>query len=188
MRKQRSKQYFLDAAREIIITEGAENVTVRRVADLAGYSYPSLYHYFSDLSELMWEVRGVMIQELAGALPKRMQNIGNGVEGLKEVFKIYISYYFENPNVFKFFNYYSFKKPDSNTGVNTNEPDFHALWNDSFKGLVTEGKLKEQEIETVAKTIIYAVHGMITLSFSNNAEMTEEHVYKDLEKIIDYLL
>ena len=46
LKKQRIKTYFLEAAKEIIINDGVENISVRKVADMAvgdGWVYPT-YH------------------------------------------------------------------------------------------------------------------------------------------------
>jgi len=62
------------------------------------------------------------------------------------------------------------------------------MWKETFRGFVLEGKLHETEIEVVAKLFIYGMHGMLTLCLSNNGELTEEIVYQDLGKMVDYLL
>ena len=52
----RVKSYFIEAAKEIIIKEGPENVSVRKIANLSGYSYGSIYNYYTELNELMVDV------------------------------------------------------------------------------------------------------------------------------------
>lgn len=184
----RVKQYFIESAKEIIFKEGSEHVTVRRVADLAGYTYPTLYHYFSDQNELLWEVKKVMVQELAEILQKRVGDLSEtGIKRIRLIFQIYIAYYFENPNVFKFFYYHPLLNPDNSTDQLKYNLDFEAMWQDTFKELVTTGKLEIKNVMVIAKTIIYAIHGMITLSLSNNG-LTQESVFKELDEILDYLL
>ena len=48
IQRQRMMKYFIEAGKQIILEEGVKNVTVRKVADLAGYSYATLYNYFED--------------------------------------------------------------------------------------------------------------------------------------------
>ena len=43
---------FIQAAQNIIDTDGLESVSIRRVSSEAGYSSATLYLYFSDASEL----------------------------------------------------------------------------------------------------------------------------------------
>lgn len=53
LRKQRVIRYFINAAREIANEEGLAGITIRSVADRAGYNSASLYNYFENLNQLM---------------------------------------------------------------------------------------------------------------------------------------
>ena len=44
---------FIRAAREIVDLEGVENVSIRKVASLAGFNSATIYLYFKDLDELI---------------------------------------------------------------------------------------------------------------------------------------
>ena len=50
---ERLLRYFLDAAKNIIKSEGIDALTVRSVADKAGYSYGTLYNYYKDVKDLI---------------------------------------------------------------------------------------------------------------------------------------
>ncbi len=50
----RMKNYFIQATKEILKGEGLQAVSVRNVADKAGYSYATLYNYFKDITELIF--------------------------------------------------------------------------------------------------------------------------------------
>ncbi len=189
IKRQRTMKYFLEAAKEIIENEGVENVTVRKVADMAGYSYPSLYSYFEDLNELLWEVKSFMILSMVEALQKTEVLPVDDIGGIKAVFKAHIAYFLEHPNIFRFFYFHRFQKPGRVHEDALKEPDYGAMWNETFKELVLSGQMKAQDIEVVAKSIIYAIQGMLTLHFSNNGDLHNEgNVYRDLDKIVDYLL
>ncbi len=189
LKRSRGKMYFLQAAKEMIAGEGVESVSVRKVADAAGYSYPTLYNYFEDLNELLWETKLFMIHELMEELQRKMQYPIEDKEGIKKAFKTYMEYYLANPNVFRFFYFYSVHKPSRESEDALVDPDYNAMWRETFKSFVLNGRLKPEDIETVAKISIYAIHGMLTLSFSNNGELgDEESLFRDLNKIVDYLL
>lgn len=188
LKRERIKVYFLEATKDIIINEGYEKVSVRKVADIAGYSYATIYNYFADLNELMWEVKAVMIEDLFEALQKKMHREAYDIEEVKKGFRAYVEYYFENPNVFKFFYFYPMSKPDKRAVAAEPGPDYGAMWKETFKGLVFEGKLQEKDIAVVAKTFIYTIHGLIMLCLSNNGDLTEEKVYQELDEIVDYIM
>lgn len=46
--------FFIDATAQIIEEEGIENVSIRRVSDLAGYNSSTIYNYFGDLTVLIF--------------------------------------------------------------------------------------------------------------------------------------
>ena len=187
LKRQRMKMYFLDAAKEMIANEGIESVSVRKVAEVAGYSYATLYNYFEDLNELLWEVKRVMINDLAAFMQKKIHHVSLDKEGVKRLFKIYCSFYFKNPHVFKFFYFHKLIQPSRKSEDREVAPDFDRMMKETFKGFVTEGKLREMDLEVVGKTCIYAVHGMLVMLFCGNGDLTEESVYKELDKMIDYL-
>ena len=53
IKRKRMLLYFIEATQKIIDKEGYEAVTLRKVADLAGYNGATLYSYFEDLEELI---------------------------------------------------------------------------------------------------------------------------------------
>lgn len=187
IKKQRIKMYFLEATKEVIINEGVESVTARKVADMAGYSYGTIYNYFEDLNGMLIEARSLFIKDIFEYMLNKMNDPIQDVEGIKRLFRIYISYYFENPNVFKFFYFHQLKK--SNNLIEAEEgPNFEAMWEETFRGFVINGTLRPEDIEVISKIFIYAIHGMIAIHFSYDGELTEDKVYKDLDQMIDYLL
>jgi AcrR family transcriptional regulator len=158
------------------------------VADMAGYSYATIYNYFNDINHMMREVKAVMVMELFETLQKKLQRTAYDLEELKKGLRIYIEYYFENPNIFKFFYFYPFGRPSDESEASDSGIDFGSTWSEAFKGLVQQGRIREQDIEIVAKTLIYSIHGLITLCLSSNGDLMEEKVYEELEKIVDFIL
>lgn len=187
-KRQRIKMHFLEATKEHIINEGVENVSVRIVADMAGYSYATIYNYFKDLNELLWDVRSLMIKDIAVYMHDKIKEPLYNLEGIKKLFGNYIAYYFENPNVFKFFYFHRLSKRGESVEGTEDEPNFEEIWKKTLEGFVVDGVLEEQDIEVISKIFIYTMQGMIAISLSDNDGLTEESVYKDLEKIVDYLL
>ncbi len=188
-KRNRTKMYFLQAARDMIVSQGVESVSVRKVADKAGYAYPTLYNYFRDVNDLLFETKAMMILDMVNLLQKEMQAPVKDVADLKAAFKAYIQYYLNYPNVFKFFYLYPLKKPEQASEDAIAEPDFGFMWQQAFQSFVISGRLAQKDIEAAAKTLIYAIHGMLMLSFSNNGDLSDtNNLYRDLDQIVDFLL
>jgi AcrR family transcriptional regulator len=188
-KRTRTKMYFIEAAKDMITSRGVESVSVRNIADAAGYSYPTLYNYFHDLNELLWETKEFMVLDLVEIMRQNVRYPAKDLEEVKGGFKAYIQYYLDHPNIFKFFYQYPLQRPERKTEDSPEEPDFGAMWNDAFLCSVRSGRLQEKDIEAAAKTLIYAIHGMLMLSFSNNGDLSEAaNLYRDLNQIVDLIL
>lgn len=61
------------------------------------------------------------------------------------------------------------------------------MWQTSFIRLIQEGIIQNEDIEVVARTIIYALQGMIMLSFSSNGSTQKEDIKDELIKLVNYL-
>lgn len=53
LKRKRMRLYFIEATQKVISTEGYSAISLRKVADLAGYNGATLYSYFEDLEELI---------------------------------------------------------------------------------------------------------------------------------------
>lgn len=188
MKKDIKRQLLLNTAKAIIHSEGHGAVTVRRVATETGYTYPILYHYFKDLGGFLWALRFDMIEDMIETLSPQ-PTFGDPVESVRIAFRAYADYFFDHPNVFRFFYFYPFIKPEADDQTyDSFEQRFGQMWQTTFGDLVQTGLLLPEDVELVAKTIIYALQGMILLSLSANGSMTRELVTAELDRLIDHLL
>lgn len=188
MKKDIKRQLLLNTAKTIIHAEGHDAVTVRRVAKETGYTYPILYHYFKDLGGFLWALRFDMIEDMIEALTPQPVS-ADPVASVRIAFQAYADYFFDHPNVFRFFYFYPFKKPETDDQTyDSFEQRFGQMWQTTFADLVESGYLQPEDVELVAKTIIYALQGMILLSLSANGSMTRALVAAELDRLIDHLL
>lgn len=183
-----ARQRLLAAGKTILREEGMEAVTVRRLAAAATCTYPLLYHYFPSLEAYFWELRLSLIADVVTELTALPPTAADPVEGLKQTFRAYAGYFFGNPTLFRFFFARPFVRPEGDTRYAVLEQFFHRQWVSSFAGLVQAGLLAAAEVETVAKTLIYAVQGMILLALSANGSLTEDAVYAEIDALLDFLL
>jgi AcrR family transcriptional regulator len=180
----RVKSLFLQAAKEIIINEGVAKVTVRKIAGITGYSYATIYHYFSDLNALLLEVKAVMIKDLIEYMKLHQADPMEEVKAIKKENRIFIDYFIDQPNIFVFF--YSYKLDYSNSDFEI-KTDLSENYGEVYQHLVTKGIIKQEDIQIIVKTIIYSLYGALALYFSNNG-LTKEKIYTDIDLIIENLV
>jgi AcrR family transcriptional regulator len=187
-KKQRTQLEIINAAKDIIHDKGHTAITVRHLAEITGYAYTNLYYYFKDLNGLLWALRFNMIEDMIVELSGNPQPMEDPVEEILNAFNSYCDYFFEHPNVFRFFYFHPFVKPEDDHSYDDLENRFQGIWQNSFFRLVSEGVLKPSEVELVAKTIIYALQGMIMLSFSSNGTMNNNEIKVELSRLVVYLM
>lgn len=186
-KKERTQKEIIMAAKDIIHDKGHEAVTVRNLAEVTGYSYTNLYYYFKDLNALLWSLRLDMIEDMITELTSASLTKEDSVEEILSAFFSYTDYFFKHPNVFRFFYFYPFVQPEGDDSYQKLEQRFHGIWQTSFFRLIQEGIIRTEDIEVVAKTIIYALQGMIMLSFSSNGATKKEDIKDELIKLVNYL-
>lgn len=180
IKKERIKSYFMEAAKEIIMTDGVDGISVRRVAEKAGYSYATIYNYYQDLQALLWDVKMALVVELREYLINNIPKQQNQ-EDMKTIFYAYVSYYVKYPNIFKFFYLYPLENQKDSSDKLFSMFDCISL--EAFQDF---SSAKFPNAEIAAKTCIYAVHGMLMLFFSTNG-MTKDTLHDDISELLDYL-
>lgn len=97
------RRYFIDATRELLKAEGLVSVNVRNVAEKAGYSYATLYNYFKDLNDLVFECVKDFQLECEAIVRSKTEQSEPGKEQLKTAVLSYVQYFVEYPGVFELF-------------------------------------------------------------------------------------
>jgi AcrR family transcriptional regulator len=97
----RMKQYFIDAATEIIRGEGIQAVSVRTVAERAGYSYATLYNYFTDLNELLIICTQLFAEESKNYVTEGIKNLPQEKDSIEMRLEILSRYFVQYPGIFR---------------------------------------------------------------------------------------
>ncbi|MBB5173734.1 TetR/AcrR family transcriptional regulator [Texcoconibacillus texcoconensis] len=96
----RMRSYFIDATVQIIEEEGIEHVTIRRVADIAGYNSATIYNYFKEVSHLIFFAAMKYLKRYVEALPKFIEVGENAFERFLLVWECFCKYSFEEPKIY----------------------------------------------------------------------------------------
>lgn len=102
IKRKRITNYFLDAAEKIAKKDGIESLSIRNVADEAGYNSATLYNYFENFDQL---TAFVVIRNMAEYLKASMQILDNITDPFNDYIKLWRVYClpsFDNPSVFTY--------------------------------------------------------------------------------------
>ncbi len=100
LRRHRMMRYFIEAAEELIQSDGLKNLTIRNVTERAGYSSATLYNYFDDLDELImftaFKFRRGYMQDLSREIKPEM----NALEQFIRLYEIFCYHSFRSPDIY----------------------------------------------------------------------------------------
>ena len=192
--RQKSRDRYLDAVLAIVAQDGHEALTVRRLAEYTGLSFPTLYHHFTDLKDLMFEARQKQIQRLFYEIrPEQAEStdVPSGIYTLKEQLRAYVRYFLEHPHIFRFLFTVPFQRSAQASSIQpeTDElPDFSLVWQQAFQDLVADGTVTASAVGRLAHTLIYCMHGLILLVLAGADGLTQDQALQELDATVDLLL
>lgn len=99
--KKELRQEILDAARDLFVHEGYENVSMRKIADKIEYSPTTIYLYFQDKADLLDCVCEETMSRLVRKQTTLEQSIADPLERLRETLRGYIEFGLKHPNHYK---------------------------------------------------------------------------------------
>ncbi|SCZ80033.1 TetR/AcrR family transcriptional regulator [Acidaminobacter hydrogenoformans] len=101
LQKSRIMKYFIEAAHKLLIDEGIEKITARKVADLAGYNSATLYNYFSNLDHLICYASMTYLKSYYAELDDFVAGTDVPREIFLKTWELFSKHSFENPKIFK---------------------------------------------------------------------------------------
>ena len=184
IREQRMKFLFKESAKNIIKGEGLKALSVRNVAQDAGCSYATLYNYFSDLNELIFECLRDFSVEITEFVCESTRNSWNAKEALKGRTIAFAKYYVQYPGIFNiFFANCTNRGLAGDIGLLT-EQTYEAVFSRNIEDL-SEDKEEQDKLKMLHKNTLY---GML-LNYLNRRAPKEYNQFKGaLEKFTDYIL
>ena len=101
LKQYRIMRYFIDATIEIIQKEDISGVTIRKVANYAGYTSATLYNYFDNLTHLIFLANMCHLEEYNNILPECMKKAANPVELYLLICRCYTEHAYSKPEIFE---------------------------------------------------------------------------------------
>lgn len=100
LQRKRIMTYFIDATNEIIENEGIESVTIRKVANLAGYNSATIYNYFENLDHLIFFAAMRYVKDYALALPDYLEDANNALDKFLKIWECFCHYSYKDPEIY----------------------------------------------------------------------------------------
>ena len=168
-------QRIANAARRLLDEEGAEAVTMRRVADAVGITAMAIYRHFTDRAGLLNAIADRGIEELAAKLAG-MRFSGDIEDRLTKMGNTYLDHALKNPRLFELM----FLKPRE--GARRYPRDFKAgksptanLMVDVLREGMASGYFREDDPWEITFEMGALSHGLIMLFLGGRRNVSAAH-------------
>lgn len=161
------RQEILDAARDILVREGYDGLSMRKVAEKIDYSPTAIYLHFKDRDDLLFCVSEQLMAGLVRELQAIALDTHDPLVALRKGLRRYVDFGLAHPQHY----IASFLMPhghDPDVAARFKQPD--AMSTQAFGFLVRlvgecvrQKKLRKVDVETVSRALWAAVHGITSL-------------------------
>ena len=177
IQEERIRGYFIQAATEILRGEGIRDLSVRNVAEKAGYSYATLYNYFKDLNSLLTACIAEFLNENRSNIVSSIQYIPKGKQRIAMIHYTYIKYFVQYPGIFDLI-YLSKVNNELSQELIISFLDEQCV--DDWDHLINENIFTAEEVQIKKDAIRYTVCGLML--FYNNLRYPND--YDPFQKLV----
>ena len=152
-----SRAAILEATEAVLLAEGVEGLSIRKVTDRCGYTAPTLYHHFGDKAGLvsaLLEERFRRVYELMTSIPQG----GDKARYLPEMGLAFVRFALENPNHYRLLSVPGLD-PESVPSAEASRN----LVKRALEELAREGTLATSDIDAAYEITWSMIHGLISL-------------------------
>lgn len=209
LQKKRILIYFIEAAQDIIKREGISNVTIRKVAQYAGYNSATLYNYFEDLDQLILYASLKYLHLYTSEVTEKFTQCRTEKDFFLQMWDSFCRISFQNPEPFERIFFYKYsdqlenicKKyyelfPEEQPEPSDNlYPIFSSIRLDFRNRLALErlskaGLLPAENLDTINELMIFSYHALLnqcTVAMPGSSKEIQKYTDK-MFAYIDYIL
>jgi AcrR family transcriptional regulator len=189
--KEQLKRQILDAARELFVREGYENVSMRKIAEKIEYSPATIYTYFEDKDEILDSLCEETFRRLQHKLSALQERQGDALELLKRGMETYIRFGLEHPD--HYIVTFILKNPryERPEGCKTRkgragQECFNDMRN-AVRRCMEEGRIKNADLEETSQALWAGIHGLTALLITQPGFPFVKH-QRLIKRVIEILL
>jgi AcrR family transcriptional regulator len=154
---------ILEAARDLLASEGIDGLSMRVVADRVGISATAIYHYFQSKQDLVNRVVGRAFERFGAYLQEAADSHPEGsLARISALGEAYLRFALENQAYFRVM--FSIQAKDPREQGELPEGGGYHLLRRAVADAVRAGTLRSEEPDLVAMFLWSCVHGLVTLS------------------------
>ncbi len=182
---------LIDSTAQIIEEEGINNVTIRKVADVAGYNSATIYNYFEEFSHLIFFSSMKFIKKYTDSLPKYVSAYNDPINRYLFIWDCFCKYSFKDAEI-----YYAVFSADLGCQPKQLQKKYYGIFPTNLKGVpqdlhemllesnllkrirlsldkcIEEKYIEKEQAETIARIHHLIWQGMLTRFINKRSSYT----------------
>ncbi len=184
------RQLILEASVKLFSEQGYQGFSMRKIADMIQYSPTTVYLYFKDKNEILYELHELGFEKF-GIMNQNLFDINNPLLRLHKMGENYIRFGLENPEYYDLM----FLIPAPMEFIKNKEEwkcgeDALNQLKNILQECVDKKLIKPGDINTMAMAIWGMVHGLVSLSIRQRFDklVDEKDVIPTMYKSLNWLV
>lgn len=175
-RKEREKlemrQRIIDAAMQMFLEEGYNKTSIRNIADAIEYSPATIYLYYKDKDELLYEVQAQAFEKLMEAFEQEAADPDPWVR-LRQICKCYVHFGLTHPELYDLMFIIRAPMNVDEKLHDANGKDCFSYTMDCLMACIKKGLVKLKNPGTAMLSIWSMGHGLVSLQVRCRLKMLE---------------
>ncbi len=188
-KKKEMRNVILETAMKLFLEKGFHNVSIRRIAEKIEYSPATIYLYYKDKNEILYDLHALGFEKLY-KMQKKLLAIKDPFDRLYEHARIYISFALKNPEYYDlmFIMRGPAEKIKEKKHWETGLRAFEFL-RGNVKECIEAGYLPDINPDVAAFSFWSFTHGMVSLVIRDRCIMIpDEQVKNVIQGALDFMM
>lgn len=185
------RKKIIDAASEILINEGYENLSIRKIAAKIEYSPGIIYHYFKDKSEILKFILKKGQSKITKIINEISINENEPEVAITDVLRKYIEFTLEEKEQYRALLTGNLEGTDSSikmlyAGVSKDKKTIGSMC-DCIQIGINNGRFKKVDLELTAQIIWTSTYGLISRLIIEK-DIPKEQQNKLIEQHLQFII
>ncbi len=185
--RQEMRKLIVDTATQILVEEGIDQVSIRRIADRIEYSPGTIYLYFEDKDDILYEAH---LEAFSAFLDAEMTvaAIPDPLERLQALGRVYVNFALSNQRMYDLMflipvpRIQNKEKYDWSVSIRT-----YQVLRTIVEECIAQGRIKPNHPDVVSMQVWATVHGLASLIIRQRIPMVDkELVSRMVDPVLNY--
>ncbi len=175
-RKQKVREIFIEAACDILESEGVKGFTIRKVADAAQYNSATIYNYFNDVNELIWHAVIQLMNKYSSNYLNKLEEEKDALEEYLKVWETFCVFCLEHPHISRILLYENPAGTEDTTRLMIKDTPAYKLEKKAMQKCIDEKLIPPDKAIFISDIFIFILTGGVSRYINGRTEYSKQEI------------